>query len=87
MEELGQEFIKCELELIQVEESNVEDFSTKPTYMVYIPVDIAIVNVAVLCEGDILEVEHDGDGNVSYIICKNDDEKSKRVELRKQLMV
>lgn len=87
VEEIERGFIKFELELIPVEESKVGDFATKPTDMVYISEEIATANVSALCEGDILEVEHDGEGNVFHIICKNDAEKSRRVELRKQLMV
>ncbi len=87
VEEIGQEFIKCELELIPVEESNVGDFATKPTDMVYIPVEIAAANIAEIYEGDILEVEHVGNGTVSSVICKNDIEKSRRVELARQLKI
>lgn len=86
VEEIDQEFIKCELELIPVEESNAEDYATKPTDMIYLPAGIIPCDVTV-CDGDILEVEHDGNGNVFCVSSKNDEEKSRRLELLRQLKI
>lgn len=76
-------FAICELELEEVEASRPEDYFTKETKMVDIPLEAIPDEIS---EGDILIVEHDKE-SVTQIFGKDDEEKQRRVQLLEQLMV
>jgi len=77
-------FLVCEVELIEVEESNPTDFD-KPTEMIDIPVEQANAKIGMVREGDIIVVELE-EGNVTEILCKDEDEKQRRIEVLKAIM-
>ena len=73
-----------EVELLPFEESRSSDFADKDTVMMnitlqQIPNDFGEVN-----EGDILVVEHDGE-NVSMVYYKDEEERTRRIELLRRM--
>ena len=84
VDRLEGDFLVCEVELIEVEESNPTDFD-KPTEMIDIPVEQANAKLGDVQEGDIIVVEHE-DGNVTEILCKDEAEKQRRIEVLKAIM-
>lgn len=79
------EFAVCEVEVLPIEESYVEDFLSKPTVMMDIPIIEIYNSIGNFQEGDILIIEHNGE-MVITIYSKDEEEKSRRIELLKQMI-
>ena len=84
VDRLEGDFLVCEVELIEVEESNPTDFN-KPTEMIDIPIEQANAKIGMVREGDIIVVEHE-EGSVTEILCKDEAEKQRRIEVLKAIM-
>lgn len=78
-------FAVCEVELLPYEESRPEDFATKDTMMMDIPLQEIPRDVGEVNEGDILLVKHDGE-NVTFIYYKDYKEKARRLEVLRSIM-
>lgn len=79
------EFAVCEVEVLTIEESYVEDFFSKPTVMMDIPITEIYNSIGDFQEGDILIIEHNCE-RVITIYSKDEEEKSRRIELLKQMI-
>lgn len=76
--------IRCEVEMIPVEESKPENFETKETEACEIYMGDFDFDFEEVKEGDILVVEHEY-GDVRGIYGKDDFEKQRRIEIIEQL--
>ena len=74
----------CEVELLPFEESKPEDFATKETIMMNIPIEQIPTDFGEVEEGDILLVEHDGE-NVSQVFYRDEEERTRRIELLRKM--
>ena len=79
------EIAVCEVELLPYDKSRPEDFATKETIMVDIPLKTIPWDIGEVKEGDILIVEHDGK-NVTFLYYKDNREKARRLEALKNIM-
>ena len=77
------EFAVCEVENLPFEESKPEDFKSKDTVMMDIPLDKFPKFMGSVDEGDIWVVNHNNE-NVVWIYYKDEDEKARRLEIRNQ---
>ena len=84
VDRLEGDFLVCEVELIEVEESNPTDFD-KPTEMIDILLEYANAKLGMVLEGDIIVVEHEA-GIVTEILSKDEAEKQRRIEVLKTIM-
>ena len=75
-------FVECELEMVPVEESKVEEFASKPTEIVSISTNFF---KEAFSEGDIFVVNHI-DGVVVAVCYKDDEEKQRRIELNEKML-
>ena len=75
----------CEVELLPVEESKSEDFAIKDCEMMEVPLRKIPFYIRKVKEGDILVVEHNGE-NVTWIYCTDEEEKARRLEIRRGIM-
>ena len=75
----------CEVELLTVKESKPEDFATKETAMMDVPLKKFPKLFGKVREGDIFIVEHDGK-NVSFVYFKSEKEKHRRLEVLRNIM-
>lgn len=75
----------CEVELLPVEESKPEDFATKDCEMMDILLPDISSHFGDVKEGDILIVEHDNK-NVTSIYCKDEEEKTRRLEILNKII-
>lgn len=75
-----------EVEMIDTENSNSEDYFDHETQMVEVPLEVIENAVGVLGENDILEVEHDGNGVVSIVYSKAEEEKARRNAVYDKIM-
>ena len=74
----------CEVELISFEESRPEDFKTKETVMMYIPLTEFPMNYGSISEGDVLVVRHDSE-TVKSVLYKDQEEMKRRLEILSQI--
>ena len=79
------EYAVCEVELLPVEESNPENFAIKDCEMMNFPLNDIPTNVGDVNEGDMLVVEHNGE-KISSVCSKDEQEKTRRLELLKLIM-
>ena len=85
VDRIEQDYAVCEVEFVDVNDSDRIEFTEKETEMIDIPLDVATGEVGTIDEGDILVVEHDGT-SILWIYCKDDEEKRRRMEALKSLM-
>ena len=78
------QFAVCEVELIPIEESKPEDFVIKECEMMDVSLRKIPFFIRKVKEGDILVVEHDGQ-NVTYVYCKDKEEKARRLEVLRSI--
>ena len=78
------DFITCEVELIQVEDSKPENFATKPTKMMDIPLEDVPHSIGNVSEGDIFVVEHNKE-TIAKIWFKDPREKARRLEILRKM--
>lgn len=78
-------FAVCEVELISVEESKPEDFSTKDCEMMDFSLKELSADIGEVMAGDILVVEHDGK-NVIWVYSKDNEEKNRRLLVLNSIM-
>lgn len=78
-------FAVCEVELLPFEESNPEDFKSKETVMMDIPMDKFPEFMGSVNEGDVWVVNHNNE-NVKIVYYKDEEEKARRLEIRKQIL-
>ena len=78
------DFVVCELEMIELEDSRPEDYETKETKMVMVPMK-EFSDFQFVKEGDIFVVIHEGE-NVMAICYKDDKQKAKRIEIMKTIL-
>lgn len=77
-------FVVCELEMLEVENSKPEDCDVKETAMVDISLSEVLSSVGDVYCGDILIIEHEGESVIN--ICEKDfEEADRRTEYLKQL--
>lgn len=83
--EVSKKVVRGELELIDHNESLPEDFETKPTKMIDVPMRLFREEGYKPVEGDIylLEHEEDKDNRVSCIIWLDEEEKERRENISK----
>ena len=74
------DYAVCELELISTTESNHEDFRSKETEMVDVPVSTITDVTGEVNESDVLVVEQDR-GTITRICYMDNEEKERRIEL------
>lgn len=85
IDRIERNFAVCEVELIETQESNSEDYFNHETIMIDIPMILIKENVSEVMETDILIVEHDGDF-VIYVYEKSEQEKQRRIAIFKEIM-
>ena len=76
-------FAVCEVELLPFEESKPEDFKSKETVMMDIPLDQFPQFMGSVNEGDIWVVNHNNQ-DVDFVYYKDEEEKARRIEIRNQ---
>lgn len=76
-------FAVCEVELLSFEESKPEDFRSKETVMMDVPLREFPQFIGSVNEGDIWVVKHDNE-NVQFVYHKDEEEKARRLEIRNQ---
>lgn len=76
-------FAVCEVECIPFEESRPEDFKSKDTVMMDIPLDKFPECMGNVSEGDIWVVNHDNE-DVIGVYYKDEEEKARRLEILNQ---
>ena len=69
-----------ELELIDMQTSEMISFKDKETVMLDVLTDEIITSVGEISQGDILVIEHE-DGNLISVYNKDEEEKRRRIEL------
>lgn len=74
------EFIVCEVELLEAQNSNSEDFFEHETVMIDVPTKTIETVTGVIKEDEVILVEHDGE-TVSLVYGKDDSEKQRRIEV------
>ena len=77
------EIAVCEVELLPFEESKPEDFKSKDTVMMDIPLDKFPKFMGSVDEGDIWVINHNSE-HVNWVYYKDEEEKERRLEIRKQ---
>ena len=77
------EFAVCEVENLPFEESKPEDFKSKDTVMMDIPLDQFPQFMGSVNEGDIWVVNHNSE-DVIWVYYKDEEEKARRLEILKQ---
>lgn len=75
--------VVCEVELCPIEDSKTDDYTIKGVTMIEVPLTMFYDNFE---EGDIFVVEHDF-RNISKIICKDDEEKQRRIDVIQNFML
>ena len=75
--EVSRNYVRAEVELIPFEDSNPEDFATKPCEMMDVRRDLFEDAGYLPVEGEIYVVEHDGK-EVSMVLYEDLDEKARR---------
>ena len=84
VDRVEENFVVCELEMIEFENSRPEDCDVKETVMVDIPLADVLSSVGEIFGGDILIIEHEGESVIN--ICQKDfEEAERRTEYLKQL--
>ena len=81
VEEIGEKYVSCELELNDFRKSQELSPGEKETKRVYILLEAIYQKIENIQAGDILIVGQE-DGNVYNIYCKDNIEKNRRIELR-----
>lgn len=71
--------VRCELELLDLQESEHTSFWEKDCIMVDIPLEVVEQAVADVSEKDVLILEHD-EGNVTHICGRDEAEMMRRIE-------
>ena len=79
------EFAVCEVELISFDESKPEDFETKETVMIDIPLDDFPEIFGGPKEGDVWVIEHDTEC-VQWVYYKDEEEMARRLEILNQIL-
>lgn len=74
-------FAVCEVELIPFEESKPEDFKTKDTVMMDVPLHEFPTIFGDVKQGDVWVVKHDNE-NVNLIYYKDEEEMARRLKIR-----
>ena len=82
---ISKKYVRCELELIPVEESRTIAFAEKKTEMVEIPAEMISTVIPKIEEGDIIVVSHDR-GSIENICYCDNEEKARRIALIKELL-
>ena len=77
-------FAVCEVELLPFEESKPEDFKSKETVMMDIPLDKFPKFMGSVDEGDVWVVNHNNQ-YVDFVYYKDEEEKARRLEVRMQI--
>lgn len=85
IESISQNYVRCELELIPVEESKAVAFAKKETEMIDIPAEMITAVIPTIEEGDIIVVIHNK-AAVEQIDYRDDDEKKRRIDLIKRIL-
>ena len=75
----------CEVELLPVKESKPEDFATKETVMMDVPLKRFPKLLGKVKEGAIFIVEHDGK-KVDFVYFRAEKEKRRRLEILRNIM-
>ena len=78
------QLVVCEVELIPFEESRPEDFKTKDTVMMYIPLSEFPANYGNVNEGDAWVVKHDNEC-VECVLYKDEAEMARRHEILRKI--
>lgn len=73
-------FAVCEVELITFEESKPEDFKTKDTAMMDVPLHEFPTIFGEVKQGDVWVVKHDNE-NVNHVYYKDEEEMARRLKL------
>jgi len=76
-------FALFEVELISVEERNGEGYVPFDRESINVSLESISISLGKVKDGDILVVEHDGK-NITYIYCKDEIEKARRLELLRE---
>ncbi len=71
-------FAVCEVELVEMEKSNSEDYFFHKTTIIDVPTCIIGKDIGTIGVWDILVVEHDG-ATVSKVYCRSREEEARRV--------
>ena len=77
-------FAVCEVELIPFEESKPEDFKTKDTAMMDVPLREFSAIFGDVNQGDVWIVKHDNE-NVNLVYYKDEEEMARRIEVLSQI--
>lgn len=78
--EVSRNYVRAEVELIPFEDSNPEDFATKPCEMMDVRRDLFEDAGYFPVEGEIYVVEHDGK-DVSLVIFEDTEERERRMAI------
>ena len=85
IDRIEEHFAVCEVELLEVKDSKSEAYLEKETEMMDILLEKIVDRIGNVNEGNILVVQHDGK-NVYDILCKDDEEKQRRIALIQAMM-
>lgn len=77
VDRIGINYVVCEVEILETENSDSEDYYNHEVKMMEISVSLIEEAVEILGENDILVVEHDGK-TVSKVYGKSQEEKARR---------
>ena len=86
IDRIGRNCVVCEVELLETENSDSEDYYNHEVKMMEVPVSLIEEAVEIIGENDILVVEHDGN-KVSQVYEKSPEEKARRDEIYKGFML
>ena len=78
IDRIEEKFAVCEVEMIEIQNSNTKDYFEKETKMMNVILEKITDNIGNVKEGDILVVEHNGE-EVTEVYCKDEEEKQRRI--------
>lgn len=79
IEEFDGNYVRLEVEMMDIEDSNTTEFGERETRMLDVKLDKFPCDEEELGEGDIVVVEHDGE-IISKIYGKDEEERQRRID-------